>query len=174
MPKPMTEDLPYPDLSGIKRDCKDAAVIMPAYADADSEMTAVLQYIYQSISFKVEGNERFASKLEEIAIAEMKHLDMLGEALLRMGASPVFSRRPPTKCNFYSSCAVNYAALPTAMIAADITAETQAINMYAQMLCKIADPTLSALISRILLDERMHLKAFKEMYCELINESDKE
>ena len=168
MLKPMTEDLPYPELSALTADCKNAQIIMPAYADAESEMTAVLQYIFQSINFDASGNSRFAAALEEIAIAEMKHLDLLGEALLRMGVSPIYVRRPPNRCDYYSACNVNYSVQPAAMIAADISAETGAIRSYEQMLCKITNPTLSALISRILLDERLHLQAFKTMYCELV------
>ncbi|MCI9405229.1 MAG: hypothetical protein HFJ22_07415 [Clostridia bacterium] len=167
--KPMTEDLPYPDLSKLAPDRKNARIIMPAYADVKSELTAVLQYIYQSILFGVCGKEDYAATLERIAIAEMKHLDLLGEALARMGAAPVYSRRPPEKCEFYSSCAVAYPTQPVEMIAADITAETEAIADYECMLERITEPTLGALISRIVLDERMHLKAFKDMYCELIN-----
>lgn len=173
MPKPMIEDLPYPDLSTLTADCKNAQIIMPAYADCESEMTAVLQYIFQSINFDVCGNSRFASTLEGIAIAEMKHLDLLGEALLRMGVSPMYVRRPPNRCDYYSTCNVNYAVQPAAMLAADITAETDAIAMYEQMLCKITNPTLSALISRILLDERKHLQAFKDMYCEIVSDPNK-
>lgn len=169
MLKPMTEDLPFPDLSHLTENYKNARIIMPAYADCKSEMTAVLQYIYQSIRFGVEGNERYATALEEIAIAEMKHLDLLGEALLRMGVNPMYVSRPPERRDFYSACYVNYATQTAAMLAADITAETEAIQIYEQMLEKITEPTLGALISRILLDERLHLKAFKEMYCETVN-----
>lgn len=169
--KPMIEDLPYPDLAALTTDCKNAQIIMPAYADCKSEMTAVLQYIFQSIHFDVGGNSRFATALEEIAIAEMKHLDLLGEALLRMGVSPVYVRRPPNRCDYYSTCNVDYAVQPAAMLAADITAESEAIRAYEQMLCKITDPTLSALISRILLDERLHLQAFKAMYSETVTAS---
>ncbi len=168
MPKPMTEDLPFPDLSGLCEDCKNARIIMPAYADAKGEMTAVLQYIYQSIHFGVAGNERVASAVEDIAIAEMKHLDLLGEALLRMGVDPIYVRRPPERRDYYSTCHVVYAKQPSAMLAADIAAETEAIACYEQMLCKITDPTLSALISRILLDERLHLRTFKQLYCETL------
>lgn len=169
MPKPMTEDLPYPDISELKPDCKSSNIIMPAYADAQSELTAILQYIFQSLNFGVSGNERFATALEEIAIAEMKHLDLLGEALLRMGVSPVYVRRPPNKCDFYSTCNISYATQPTAMIAADIAAETDAIRGYEQMLCKLTNPTVSALISRIVLDEQLHLRCLKDLYCELLN-----
>ncbi len=173
MPKPMTEDLPFPDLEELTADCKNARVIMPAYADAKSEMTAVLQYIYQSIHFGVAGNSRYATTVEEIAIAEMKHLDLLGEALLRMGINPIYVCRPPDRCNYYSTCCVDYCTQPAAMLAADIVAETEAIHSYEQMLCCITNPILAALVSRILLDEKLHLKTFKELYCELMNESGK-
>lgn len=169
--KPMTEDLPYPDLSPLTVSAENTRIIMPAYADRESEMTAVLQYIFQSIHFDVAGNSRYATALEEIAIAEMKHLDLLGEALLRMGTVPVYARRPPHKCDFYSAGCVDYAIQPAAMLAADITAEQNAIASYEQMLCRITEPTLSALISRILLDERLHLKTFKELYHELLSPS---
>lgn len=168
--KPMTEDLPFPDLSNLTPDRKNACIIMPAYADAKSELTAVLQYIYQSILFGVCGNKEYATIIEEIAIAEMRHLDLLGEALTRLGVAPVYARRPPEKCHFYSSCAVHYTTSPVEMIAADITAEQEAIAAYESMLACITEPTLGALISRIVLDERLHLKKFKEMYCTLINE----
>lgn len=168
MPKPMTENLPFPDLSTLTVDSKNAQIIMPAYADCKSEMTAVLQYIFQSLHFGVSGNERYATVIEEIAIAEMKHLDLLGEALLRMGVNPIFVRRPPDRRDFYSTCNVDYVTQPAAMLAADITAETEAIQSYERMLCQITEPTLSALVSRILLDERLHLNAFKEMYRETV------
>ena len=172
MPKPMIEDLPYPDISQLKPDCKSASIIMPAYADVESELTAVLQYIFQSHNFGVGGNERFADTLEEIAVAEMKHFDLLGEALLRLGVSPIYSRRPPNKCDYYSTCCINYATQPTAMLAADIAAESDAIRGYEQMLCKLTNPTLSALISRIVLDEQLPLRCFKDMYCELMNNAE--
>lgn len=40
------------------------------------------------------------------------------------------------------------------------------------MLCKLTNPTLSALISRIVLDEQLHLRCFKDMYCELMNNAE--
>lgn len=169
--KPMIQDLPYPDLDGLTQDRKNARIIMPAYADAESELTAVLQYIYHSHWFDACGNSQYATVLEEIAIAEMKHLDMLGTALIKMGVDPIYVKRPPDKCDYYSTCRVDRSTQPTAMLAADITAETDAIRAYEQMLCEITNPTLSALVSRILLDERLHLQKLKEMYCELINET---
>lgn len=169
MAKPLTENLPYPDLTTLSTDIKNAQIIMPAYADCNSEMTAVLQYIFQSIHFDVNEYPDIATTLEEIAIAEMKHFDLLGEALLRMGINPIYVRRPPERRDFYSACNVNYTTQPVTMITADIAAENEAIQGYENMLQQITNPTLSALIGRILLDERLHLKTFKELYCKLVD-----
>lgn len=168
MPKPLTENLPYPDLRGLAADCSNARVLMPAYADADSEMTAVLQYIFHGFNFRARGMSEYADMMEAVAIAEMHHLDLLGEALVKLGVSPVYSRRPPNKCDFYSACYVDYSTLPAAMLSADITAETRAIRGYEEMLDKLTDTTLNALVSRILLDERLHLERFRTAYRDLM------
>lgn len=168
MPKPLMENLPYPDLSGLKTDYANARILMPAYADAESEMTAVLQYVFHSLNFGARGMTELAELMEDVAIAEMHHLDLLGEALLRLGVSPVYSRKPPNKCDFYSACHVDYSTLPAAMLSAAITAETRAIRGYEQMLDRFTDSTLNALVNRILLDERMHLEHFKAAYRSLM------
>lgn len=171
MLKSMAENLPYPDISGIKPSFKDAAVISPAYADLHSELTAILQYIFHSLTFSELGDEENAGLLMRIGVAEMHHLHLLGEALSRLGVSPVFSRRPPNKCEFFSSGCVDYSTSPAAMLAADITGETEAIRIYECMLVKLNDKTLIDLISRIILDEKMHLAALKSAYRDLVGKN---
>lgn len=168
MPKPMIENLPYPDLSGLAPDCKSVCILSPAYADSHSELTAILQYIFHGFNFGALGNSEYALMMEEIAIAEMRHLDLLGEALIRLGTSPVYSRRPPEKCDFYSACHVDYSTQPASMLSADICGEKQAIACYEQMLDKLCNPILESLISRILLDEHLHLERLKAAYCNLV------
>ncbi len=170
MPKPLAEDLPYPDLSGLKKDRRNVCILAPAYADCHSETTAIFQYIFHSFSFDAKGFKEFADMLLSIAVSEMHHLDLLGEAIIRLGADPVFARRSPEKCDFYTTAFVNYSTEPAAMLTADISGETQAIQIYEQMLEKLSDPTLCALISRIILDERLHLQRLKSAYRELMND----
>ena len=168
MLKAMAENLPYPDLSGIKPSFKDAAVISPAYADIHSELTAILQYLFHSLAFSEQGDDQNARLLMSIAVAEMRHLNLLGEALSRLGISPVFSRRPPNKCEFFSAGCVDYCTSPAAMLASDIAGESEAIRIYECILVKLSDKTLIDLISRIVLDEKMHLAALKSAYRELV------
>lgn len=174
MLRAMSENLPYPDLAGIKPNFKDATVISPAYADIHSELTAILQYIFHSMSFAELGDKQNSELLMSIAVAEMHHLHLLGEALSRLGVSPVFSRRPPNKCEYFSAGCVDYSVSPAAMLASDIAGESEAIRIYECILAKLTDTTLTDLISRIILDERMHLAALKKAYRELVGQSSKD
>lgn len=166
MPKPLSADLPFPDLSSLKPDAKSARIIAPAYASAASELTACLQYIYHRHFFEGEF-KKYGDLLEDIAVAEMRHLDCLGKGLKKLGFNPVYAYPLPSG-KYYSAAQVDYSSGRAAMLLSDITAETEAIQSYEDMLTLLKNDAVSALISRILLDERMHLKALNGAYSELI------
>lgn len=161
--KGLQADLPYPSLEGIGEDERSVRIISPAYADRGSEMTAVLQYVFQSVVFDGIGMQKYAETLLQIAIAEMDHLKILGTLLNQMGALPVFVSRPPVKFDFYTTRAVSYSSEPTRMILDDISGETEAIRTYEGMVQKLQNDKVSEIIRRIILDERLHLKTLKEL-----------
>lgn len=162
-------DLPYPSTTDFMRDECSVRIISPAYAGGASEMTAILQYIYHAVHFDCAGNKKFARILRDIAITEMHHLDMLAEMFCAMGVSPVYSACPPCLCDFYSTRNVSYSCTPQRMIMDDINGEREAIRDYERMLCKLKNEQAGAVISRIILDERLHLDTLKCMLDELVN-----
>lgn len=160
-------DLPYPSLEGIKKDMAAVRIISPAYADRGSEMTAVLQYVFQAFVFNSKGMENFAHTLHRIAIAEMMHLDTLGTLLCKLGALPVFTSCPPRKFDFYTAAAVSYASEPEKMLLCDIRGEKEAIRGYEKMLCSLQCEQIRAVIARIVEDEKLHLQTLETMLAEL-------
>lgn len=162
--KPEIVDLPYPDINTITEDKQTARIISPAYAQPKSELTAILQYSYQSIVLDKMGYTDFANTIEEIAIAEMLHLEILGKMLIRLGANPIYTAYPPARFNFYNTSYVTYLTSPEKILLDDIRAEQNAIRDYQNMLTKLNNDVVSAVISRIILDEELHLAKFKEMY----------
>jgi len=160
-------DLPYPETSGIGEDLSSARIISPAYADRGSEMTAILQYVFQAIVLKKQGYEEYSKTLENIAVAEMHHLEILGSLLYELGVLPVYSSCPPRKFDFYSTGAVSYASDVQKMILDDILGETQAIYTYEAMVRKLKNEKVSAIIERIVLDEKLHLETLKNILREL-------
>ena len=138
-------------------------IISPEYASPSGELTAILQYIYHSFFFKKEGYNEIAETLEAIAIAEMMHFKLLGEAVLALGAAPIYTQYPPTPFNFYSTKYVSYSCKLKDMLEDDIRAERHAIRSYENMLCKLKNQQVYAIIERLVGDERLHLQTLTEI-----------
>lgn len=169
MPKPLIVDQPYPSLESLTCDPYSVRIISSAYSTSSGELNAILQYIYHSVNFSCKEDERRAALLKSIAVAEMMHFDMLAEALIRMGAAPVYTSQPPAQYNFYSTKFVAYSRTLRNMIEDDIMGEKYAIYIYERMLSRLKNDLVKRLICRIIEDERLHLEALeqslKEMPC---------
>ncbi|MBS5022101.1 MAG: manganese catalase family protein [Firmicutes bacterium] len=163
-------DIAYPSLDGIEEDTSALKIVSPAYAGDEGELTAVLQYVYQHILFDNMGCKDYADILIKVAITEMKHLEILGSLILKLGAAPVYSYLPPYPINYYSARSVSYSKTPQKMILDDIAAEQYAIDTYTKMLCRIKNERIAAVIQRIRMDEEGHLATFKCILKELTSE----
>ena len=164
MPKPLTLDLPFPSTDKITPDALTLRIISPEYASPSGELTAVLQYIYHSFFFEKEGYGEIADTLEAIAIAEMIHFKLLGKTVLALGAAPIYTQYPPSPFNFYSTKYVSYSRTLKDMLEDDIRAEKHAIRSYENMLRRLKNQQVIAIIERLLQDERLHLQTFTQIY----------
>lgn len=161
--KPICLDLPYPPLDCIGCDPLSARIIFPAYATAHGELTAVLQYIYHSFRFGCLEDRQTAETLVGIAVAEMRHFDILGEMLLRLGVDPVYTTNlPGTPFNFYSASAVSYSKTAKKMLMDDLSGELCAVQTYGRMLSCLCNEDVAAVIARIKMDEELHVQVLKE------------
>ncbi len=165
--KPLQVDLPYPSVKSGKDDLYNASLLSPVYASKESELSAILQYTYHAFYFEKLQMEEYKDTLESISIAEMHHLELLGNAILTLGSDPVFTCNPPLKTNFFNSSKVAYSTKPQQMLTDDIFGEMGAISTYKQVLFAVTNDSLSSLISRIILDEQLHLEALQELYRKL-------
>lgn len=165
---PMTVDIPFPSLDDITPDRRTAEIISPAYAASGSELTAVLQYVYHSLHFEDGDMDDIAKIYHSIFVAEMYHLDLIGDMLIRLGVDPIFVGMPPHKFNYFSSSYVSYSKTPKQMLLDDINGEMKAIELYRSMVAKLGECTVSSVISRIIMDEELHLKTLKEIYAHIV------
>ena len=151
----------------IEEDAAALKIVSPAYAGDEGELCAVLQYIYQHILFDNMGCKDYANILLKIAITEMKHLEILGKLILKLGAAPVYSYLPPYPINYFSARTVSYSKNPQKMILDDIAAEQYAIDTYTKILCRVKNEQVAAVIQRIRMDEEEHLSTFKCIFKEM-------
>jgi len=163
-PKRIIAELPYPSLEGLTTDLESVRIISPAYsAQGPSEMTASLTYIYQHFIFKKLKMEEIADTLEGIGIAEMTHIDLLGTMITYMGAFPIYTANPMRYTNFYSTRFINYTTNKQKMIIDDIADEFAAINLYKSIIARLKNEQVAAVLTRIILDEKMHIEVLKEI-----------
>lgn len=159
--KPLICDLPYPSTDDLQTDVKSGQIISFAYASLKSELTAILQYLYHGLHLNAVSVDD-ADILRQIALAEMKHLDILGEAMLKLGVNPRYVQVPRSNLYFDTS-AVSQSTTPQKMIMDDIQGELDAIAEYKKMLYVLKNEDVSAIIQRIVLDEQLHLEVLKQM-----------
>lgn len=156
-------DLPYPTLDDVCEDYVALRIISPAYAGREGELTAILQYVYQSILLDGLNMPSAAKALGEIAATEMHHLQILGSLIRNLGAPPVFTNCPPYPVGYYSSSCVNYTKSPKAMIAVDLCAEKNAVSGYESMIKRLQNDKVKEVLRRIVLDEEVHISALEEL-----------
>lgn len=151
-----------------KVECKNmnyANILLKDYAGVVSELTAVNLYIFQHIAS--DGKYKDYSKLiKGISIVEMKHLHLLGETIKLLGVKPAYTNSICPCGQFWTGAYVNYTDRILEMISEDIRSEKQAIMNYEKDICLIHDKHIKKLLERIIEDEKVHLKLFKEIYRE--------
>ncbi len=150
------------NMENITPDSKSARIISPAYASPESEMNAICQYFYHHLQFKKQNYPEFSKLLEEIAEAEMRHLDILGTLLIKLGTDPILSAFPPIKNYFYSTGYVAYSNTPIKMLSDDIKAEKTAIAQYTMIINKLDNIDIKNIIEQIKADEEVHLAEFQK------------
>lgn len=166
--KPIVVDLPYPDSEGIERDIWSATIISPAYAGLYGEMKAVLQYRFHGLYFESYLNTETAAILSGISIAEMKHFDILGGLILKLGLPPVYTTIIPGN-RVFSAEKVIYGKDPQNMLMDDINGELAAIAEYDRIIGELRNERVSAIIKRIKLDEELHVKILREQLNKIID-----
>jgi bacterioferritin len=154
-------ELPYPEIK--QRDnLHDAKLLMPNYGGQVSELSAILQYAYQAyINW---DNDNLHTPLEKIAITEMRHHELLGETIFKLGGYPVMGGR-----TFWNGSYVNYTAEPKKFLENNIAAEELAIMNYERTILALDGEDVKLLLERIILDEEIHIKIFKELLASLNN-----
>lgn len=156
-------DIPYPELDCINANNKFISMLFNTYAGMSGELTAILQYTYESIMF---NNEEISKIMKKISIMEMKHLSILGNMLKKLGRPPVYQSGNGTLWNAKN---VNYIMRNVEEVMRNnIKEEERAIKNYEELIECTNDECIKRLFERIIMDEKAHIEVFKkiiEIYC---------
>ncbi|MCM8711681.1 manganese catalase family protein [Clostridium sp. SYSU_GA19001] len=155
--------LPYPEPKIEIQNVQYANLLLEDYAGAVSEFTAINLYVYQHIVS--EGNyDDYAELIGGVSMAEMKHLELLGETIKLLGVKPIYINSACPPGELWSPIYVNFTTHIKEMLREDIQAESKAIETYKYHISIIGDKYIKQLLERIILDEELHLKLFMDMF----------
>lgn len=161
--KPIMMELPYPPIRACGRNQAYADLLSVDYCGAVSEMSAITQYINNENRLCCE-NCPYARVLLGIAMAEMVHLQKLGELIHLLGGYICFeARQCGRKPKLWTP---EYLTLPESadkMILADIEAEQEAICQYRAHMAVIKDSAVNAVLERIIKDEEYHIMTLQAL-----------
>jgi len=155
--KPAMMDLPYPPIQVKERNQKYANLLSMDYCGAVSEMSAITQYINNENRMSCEKCP-LAKTILGIAMAEMIHLQKLGELIHLLGGNIDFvARQSNGRQKMWTPSYITIPENVDRMIRADIEAERAAINQYKVHMKAIDDQYVNAVLGRIIKDEEYHI-----------------
>lgn len=157
---------PYPKVEVQGKNIKYAHLLLEDYAGLTSEETAIHQYSYQNFNtFLLDCD--FATILSQIAMVEMKHLELLGKTIKLLGVDPKMITKNHPFFTYWSSSFVDYTTDKIAMLQSNIEIERKTIQNYKCHIRLIHDPFIQRLLERIIEDEEKHIQCFEQL---LLNE----
>ncbi|OZB77257.1 MAG: ferritin [Thiomonas sp. 14-64-326] len=115
------------------------------------EMTAVQQYLAQSVLARLWGDAALAAELRREALEELDHASALMEQLILHGIAPCAGNLPPARLG----------RSPAELQGHDAQLETSAVHLYADALRhaqRVRDGESAALFARLLNEESQHLQ----------------
>lgn len=155
--KPIMMDLPYPAIQVKGQNQAYANLLSIDYCGAVSEMSAITQYINNENRLSCEKCP-LAKTILGIAMAEMMHLQKLGELIFLLGGRVDFSAKQ--RNGMQKMWTPEYLTLPDQigkMLSADIESEKAAIHQYKVHMNMINDSCVNAVLARIIKDEEYHI-----------------
>jgi bacterioferritin len=120
------------------------------------EMSAVQQYLAQSVLARLWGDEPLASQLRHEAVEELGHAERLMERLILLGVAPSAGNLAPARLG----------RSPGDLLAADRILEADAVRIYREALAhaeRMRDTDGASLLRSILQDEMAHVQEIEGM-----------
>lgn len=155
---------PYPEIRVEKENIEYAKILLEDYAGSKGEDTAIHEYLFQSFIKK-----DISDVLKEISFTEMRHLEILGELITKLGGKPFYCNLNKKEIIPWTSNFVNYTMNLKDMLLSDILLEKETISRYEKHIMEIDDKYVKEILNRIIEDEKLHISCLRKLYNEYDN-----
>lgn len=157
----------YPPIKVKEKNLYYGRLLLYDYAGAVSELTAWSQYFNHGAVIFQEYKE-VADILYHIGKVEMTHLQILGQLIELLGINPKYRIIKENNLRiWWSPCYINYEIEVFEILQANMESEKNAIKQYTNHLNIIKDDYIKAILTKIILEEKEHLKILEYAYTNL-------
>ncbi|MBS6955738.1 MAG: manganese catalase family protein [Enterocloster asparagiformis] len=154
-------DLPYPPVAVDGRNPAYARAMLDNIGGSNSEMSAISLYIYNNL--RSAHTPDIALTFHKVSIVEMRHLEIFGKLACMLGEDPRLWTQHGCKKAYWTPGYNQYPVHFPEMMQNVIASENAAIQKYQYQASYIKDPNITALLSRIILDEQLHVQIFEQL-----------
>ncbi len=161
--KPVMMALPYPPVRVREKNVGYANLLSADYCGAVSEMSAIMQYVNQENRLSCERCP-IIKVILGISMAEMIHLQKLGELIYLLGGTIDFTTKQ--RDGRQRLWTPEYLTLPQnvrKMLLVDIESEKAAIQQYRMHIKMMDDKDVNAVLARIIKDEEYHIMVLQAL-----------
>lgn len=159
---PLNLPMAYPPIMVREQNQFYANLLTLDYCGSVSELTAALQYIHGESCLCCHRCAT-AKTIVGMAVAEMIHLQKLGEMILLLGGTIDYSIKTRTGTQMWTPEYMNLSGDMNEIIEANLAAERAAIEQYQEHISRIEDDYVNALLQRIIMDEDYHIMLLEMM-----------
>ena len=165
--KPLMLEASYPPIQVREKNQAYANLLSVDYCGSVSELSAITQYINNENRMSGEKCS-LAKTILGIAMAEMIHLQKLGELIFLLGGNIDYTAKFQNGCSqMWTPQFIIIPGNPREMLIVDIEAEKDAIHQYKMHMGMICDNYVNAVLARIIKDEEYHIILLQALMEEL-------
>ncbi len=157
---------PYPPVKVTGENVRFAAQLSSAFGGSGGEFGTIAEYVFQSMIFRSTYPE-YADIFGRIAMVEMRHLDMIGELMKLLGLPPVYGEYENGVPSYWNGTFPDYTDDLASAILHDLDGEQKAYAAYVSLSRRSGDRYVFAVLSRIALDEMIHVNLLRGMLAKL-------
>lgn len=160
---PIMMALPWPEIRVKEKNQGYANLLSIDYCGSVSELSAITQYINHENRLSCEKCPMVQTILG-IAMAEMIHLQRLGELMFLLGGKIDFmEKHRDGKQKMWTPQELKLPETAREMVMVDIEGERNAISQYKLHMRMINDEFVVAVLARIIKDEEYHIVILKSL-----------
>lgn len=159
--------LPYPAVKVREKNQNYANILSIDYCGSISELSAITQYINNENRLACDKCP-MAKTILGIAMAEMIHLQKIGEMIFLLGDNISFTAKyRDGRQVMWTPQHLNLKENAREMLMANIESEKAAINQYRVHIKMIQDDGIQAVLGRIIRDEEYHIMILQALLKEV-------